>query len=117
MVNMKHSKLSVALCILVVWLTLPIAMGRGVVNIGGESALDRHLRDGDEFTVPITELVNYGRRVFAAHFTIQDGAGRPLASSSAFLALTRLRSAGVIPKSLQVLPEQAFVVALREPAP
>ena len=47
-------------------------------NIGREVAIPRHLRDGEEFDTPIDELVHYGRKLFEAHFTSQEGVGRPL---------------------------------------
>ena len=47
-------------------------------KIGQEHALDRHLADGEEFTISTTELIDWGLRVFRANWTEQDGAGRPL---------------------------------------
>ena len=47
-------------------------------DIGREVAIPRHLQDGDEFTIPLRELISYGSRLFTAKFTIQEGAGRPL---------------------------------------
>ena len=47
-------------------------------RIGQESAVPVHMQDGDEYGVSIRELVAYGRRLFTAMWTIQDGAGRPL---------------------------------------
>ncbi|MDE3135228.1 MAG: thiol oxidoreductase [Acidobacteriota bacterium] len=36
------------------------------------------MADGKEFETPITALIAYGRKLFVARFTSQDGAGRPL---------------------------------------
>jgi hypothetical protein len=46
--------------------------------IGREVAIPRHLQDGEEFDLPFPELVAYGKKLFEAHFTSQEGAGRPL---------------------------------------
>lgn len=47
-------------------------------NIGKEVSIAEHLADDDEFTMPMTELVAYGRKLFEANWTQQEGAGRPL---------------------------------------
>jgi Di-haem oxidoreductase, putative peroxidase len=47
-------------------------------QIGREVAIPRHLQDGEEFTIPLTQLINYGSALFSAKFTIEEGAGRPL---------------------------------------
>jgi hypothetical protein len=47
-------------------------------NIGKEVAIAVHLADDDEFTMPMTDLVAYGRKLFEANWTEQEGAGRPL---------------------------------------
>src|SRR4051812_833850 len=47
-------------------------------QVGQELAIPVHLQDGEEYRVSIGELINYGRRLFSAMWTIQDGAGRPL---------------------------------------
>jgi cytochrome c peroxidase len=47
-------------------------------KIGQEHAIDRHLQDDEEFRVPLLELIEYGKKVFCANWTDQDGAGRPL---------------------------------------
>ena len=46
--------------------------------IGEEHALPRHLADGEEFTLPPYALIEWGKRIFQANWTVQDGAGRPL---------------------------------------
>jgi mono/diheme cytochrome c family protein len=40
-------------------------------------AIPKHLQDGEEFTAPIVQLIQYGAQLFNAKFTIQEGAGRP----------------------------------------
>src|SRR6516162_9604527 len=46
-------------------------------QIGREVAIPVHLQDGEEFTVSIPQLIQYGAQLFNAKFTAQDGAGRP----------------------------------------
>jgi cytochrome c peroxidase len=46
--------------------------------IGREVAVPDHLADDDEFRLPLAALVEHGRRLFAANWTDQEGAGRPL---------------------------------------
>ena len=50
----------------------------GASLVGRELAVPRHLEDDDEFRVSLTELVEHGRRLFAANWTDQEGGGRPL---------------------------------------
>jgi hypothetical protein len=47
-------------------------------EMGREVAIRKHLQDGEEFTTPLGQLIQYGAQLFAAKFTIQEGAGRPL---------------------------------------
>ena len=51
-------------------------------QIGREEAIPVHLQDGDEFNIPLAQLVEYGRQLFAAKFTIQEGAGRPMSKGT-----------------------------------
>lgn len=51
-------------------------------QVGREVAIPIHLRDGEEFTTPITQLILYGAQLFNAKFTIQEGAGRPLSKGT-----------------------------------
>jgi Di-haem oxidoreductase, putative peroxidase len=51
----------------------PPAGGR----IGREVAIPKHLQDGEEFRIPLLDLVAYGKKLFCANFTEQEGAGRP----------------------------------------
>lgn len=48
------------------------------VPIGSERAIGQHLQDGDEFTVSLPFLLNFGRSLFVANWTVQDGGGRPM---------------------------------------
>jgi hypothetical protein len=40
-------------------------------------------QDGDEFNISVSDLIRYGRGLFEAHFTSQEGAGRPLIKGTA----------------------------------
>jgi hypothetical protein len=48
------------------------------VDIGREVAIPHHLSDGDEFRVPVSQLLSHGLQLFTANWTIQEGQGRPL---------------------------------------
>src|SRR5215831_15245533 len=64
-----------ALCAIV---TAIVAWGQSSSSqIGSEVAIPVHLQDGQEFTTPIVQLIEYGARLFNAKFTVQEGAGRP----------------------------------------
>jgi CxxC motif-containing protein (DUF1111 family) len=45
---------------------------------GSESAVSSHLRDDQSFSLSITTLIEYGKRLFSANWTDQDGVGRPV---------------------------------------
>lgn len=49
-----------------------------VVKLGREVAIDKHIEDDDEYLLPIADLIEYGRKLFIANWTEQEGAGRPL---------------------------------------
>jgi mono/diheme cytochrome c family protein len=51
-------------------------------KIGDERAIPRHLMAGEEFSMPLTALVEYGKKLFTANWTDQDGAGRPLSKGT-----------------------------------
>lgn len=46
-------------------------------EIGEEVAVENHLEDGDEFIISQKELIEHGRLLFEANWTIQEGGGRP----------------------------------------
>jgi hypothetical protein len=56
----------------------PEGHSRSQGEIGREVAIPRHLQDGEECSLPIRDLIAYGKKLFQAHFTSQEGAGRPL---------------------------------------
>ncbi len=45
-------------------------------------AVPVHLQDGEEFNIPVSQLIEYGSRLFTAKFTVQEGAGRPLSKGT-----------------------------------
>lgn len=47
-------------------------------DIGREVSIPRHLEDDEEFETPVIDLIEHGRRLFAANWTDQEGGGRPL---------------------------------------
>lgn len=60
------------------FLALAGAPGVGAAqDFGTEGALTGHLAPGEEVALPLPELLEHGRRVFATKFTRVDGHGRP----------------------------------------
>ena len=51
---------------------------KGKGRIGREVAVARHLEDGQEFSIPLAELLAHGRLLFSASWTEQEGGGRPM---------------------------------------
>ena len=47
-------------------------------EIGREVAIPHHLEDDEEFSLPVKKLIEYGKKVFMANWTEEEGAGRPL---------------------------------------
>jgi hypothetical protein len=46
-------------------------------QIGKEVAIPTHLSDGQEYQTSIRQLIDFGRKLFTARWTSQEGAGRP----------------------------------------
>ncbi|HVS17581.1 MAG TPA: di-heme oxidoredictase family protein [Planctomycetota bacterium] len=46
-------------------------------GIGQEISIPTHFVDGEEFQVPLPDVVEHGRNLFAANWTVQEGGGRP----------------------------------------
>jgi hypothetical protein len=53
-----------------------------IAQLGAELAIPAHLQDGDESRTPVSQLIEYGARLFTAIFTIQQN-GNPKRWSSA----------------------------------
>ena len=47
-------------------------------SIGRELGVPQHLQDDQEYTLSIQRLLEHGRRVFTANWTVEEGGGRPL---------------------------------------
>ena len=54
----------------------------GRSEIGREVSMESRLADGEEFTTPIADLVDFGRDLLAANWTYQEGGGRPLTTGT-----------------------------------
>ena len=49
-----------------------------MAGIGQEVAIPHHLPDNQEFDIPLKHLLNFGKKLFVANWTVQEGQGRPL---------------------------------------
>lgn len=61
------------------WLMLVLA-GAALAqpaDLGREVAIPRHLQDDEEFKLSIPDLLAYGKKVFDANWTEEEGGGRP----------------------------------------
>jgi Di-haem oxidoreductase, putative peroxidase len=47
-------------------------------SIGREVSVPVHLKDGEEFSIPLTAVISHGQLLFKANWTEQEGGGRPL---------------------------------------
>jgi hypothetical protein len=50
----------------------------GEEDLGKEVSIARHLRNGEEYGLPIRRLLQHGEQLFTAVWTDQEGRGRPL---------------------------------------
>jgi len=66
--------LAFAACIAIYAQVVPAPQSR----IGREVAVPRHLQDDEEFTLSTSDLIAYGKKLFMANWTEEEGAGRPL---------------------------------------
>ena len=62
----------------VVFLSAIFSSSAMATDIGREAAVSKHLQDGEEFEMPLGKLIDFGKVLFVAPWTIQDGGGRPL---------------------------------------
>jgi hypothetical protein len=46
-------------------------------QLGREVSIPRHLADDEEFSIPLQDLIDYGKKLFMANWTQQEGGGRP----------------------------------------
>src|SRR4051794_15884951 len=54
----------------------------GGTRLGSEAAIERHLKDDEEFQIALPDLIEFGRKLFVANWTVQDGGGRPLSKGT-----------------------------------
>jgi len=47
-------------------------------KIGREVAIPQHLQNDEEFKISLAELLEFGKKVFCANWTEQEGGGRPM---------------------------------------
>jgi hypothetical protein len=73
--HLRKALLPLAILALAPWVT--DADGE-VVEIGREVSMPARLKERQEFTIPLPELLEHGRKLFEAMWTVQEGAGRPL---------------------------------------
>jgi hypothetical protein len=82
---MHHRLTSLAISLSVILVAAASVRSQGfptATQVGAEVAIPRHLQDGEEFTIPLQALLDHGRRLFVAAWTIQEGAGRPLSKGT-----------------------------------
>ena len=77
-----RSHLTAVVCGLAAALLIARWSETAAAQIGREVSVPRHLVNGEEYTMPLAELLAYGERLFRANWTIQEGAGRPLAKGT-----------------------------------
>src|SRR5262249_26040013 len=65
-------------CALALWIAIPSSREQSN-PIGREVAISRHLENGQEFRISLSTLLEFGKQLFTANWTIQEGQGRPLA--------------------------------------
>jgi hypothetical protein len=61
---------------LALWIAIPLAHAQ--TQIGREVAIPQHLENGQEFQISLTALLDFGKQLFMANWTIHEGQGRPL---------------------------------------
>src|SRR5437867_11830708 len=63
-------------------LLAPLLPAFGGSQVGREVAIPFHIQDGQEFRMPVQELIAFGNKLFTAMFTIQEGVCRPLSKGT-----------------------------------
>ncbi|HVZ15786.1 MAG TPA: di-heme oxidoredictase family protein, partial [Terriglobales bacterium] len=53
--------------------------------VGKEVSIPQHLQDGQEFQLSISDLISFGKAIFQAKWTAQEGQGRPLTKGTGSL--------------------------------
>ncbi len=76
--HLAHYKLRLVISWIFVVFVSTYTMELRASEIGKEVSVPKHLQDGEEYLLSIRELLAHGEKLFAANWTIQEGAGRPL---------------------------------------
>ena len=63
-------------------------------QIGSETGATRRLADGEEYSLPASELIGIGAQLFSASWTREEGAGRPLSKGTGEPLSDQSRSLG-----------------------
>lgn len=67
--------------------------------IGREVAIPVHLRNGEEFQLSTPKLIEFGKSLFTARWTAQEGQGRPFSKGSG-AALSDMSSPLIFPRNI-----------------
>ena len=78
----SHGRTWTGLALLVSYTAIAASAQSPGSPVGREVAIPVHLQDGEEFTVPRAQLIQFGAKLFNAKFTAQEGAGRPLSKGT-----------------------------------
>ncbi len=69
-------------CVAALWIiALPSLVAsdqKPVRRIGQELSVPRHLKDDEEFSLSLKQVIEHGKKLFMANWTEQEGSGRPL---------------------------------------
>ena len=65
-------------CALALGIAIPLCYAQSS-QVGREVAIPEHLQNGQEFQISLPTLLDFGKQLFTANWTIQEGQGRPLA--------------------------------------
>jgi len=80
----KHPK-TMMMILFAVATSFSVAWATTIINgtsIGQEVAIPVHLQDGQEYEISVQQLIAFGRKLFTAMWTIQEGAGRPMSKGT-----------------------------------
>jgi hypothetical protein len=61
-------------CALALWTASALGYGQ-TIQIGREVAIPEHLQNGQEVLISLTTLLNFGKDLFTANWTVQEGQG------------------------------------------
>src|SRR2546423_10860595 len=98
MAKHRYVRRIIFLCLLLLLTVCHSAAGANEKDIGREVAIAKHMQDGEEFRTPVRDLIAYGKKLFTAMWTIQEGAGRPMSKGTGMM-LTDLRDPLLFPRN------------------